>query len=180
MDAANAGITRPTLRHALAGLEAGMLGALLMLAWLMLSSAWNRRSVWIVPNLFATTFYGPEAYGGVFHKTTWSGIALLLAIYGLGGAIWGIVWGDERRRFLVLLGAATGFAVYLLLFDVIWKHVNPLFSIYAPYGRLRIAHVLWGMMLARSPQYSGEIARAYEDPGFTPQEAAAMNRGEFI
>jgi hypothetical protein len=146
----------------------------------MLGSIFSRRSVWLVPNLFATTFYGPDAYGGLFHKYTWSGIALPLAIYAFVGALWGMIWGDERRRFLVLMGALAGFLVYLLLFGVIWRHLNPLFSLYAPSGSLRVAHVLWGMMLARSPGYSKEIASAYADADFTIDEPAAINRGEFI
>src|SRR5438046_1685631 len=56
MFAANEGRSHVGLRHALAGLQAGMLGALVMLACLMAGSLLGRRSVWVVPNLFATTF----------------------------------------------------------------------------------------------------------------------------
>jgi hypothetical protein len=150
-----------------------MLGALLMIAWLMLGSVLRRRSVWIVPNLFATTFYGPEAYGGLLRRSSWAGIALLLAVYSVGGIVWGVFWGDRRRPLLVLFGAITGFAVYLISFDLIWKHLDPLIPLYAPSGQMQIAHMLWGMLLARSPEYAGRIARATADVSAGVQEAAA-------
>jgi hypothetical protein len=159
MDAANAGRTGGMLRHALAGIHAGVLGALVMLAWLMAASVWHRRSVWLIPNLFATTFYGSEAYRNEFLRSSGSGLALMIAIYGLGGLIWGILWGEERRPFIWIYGAATGLLVYYVLFNLIWKHVNPLITLYAPDRQLQIGHVLWGMVLARSTRYARRFAR---------------------
>jgi hypothetical protein len=157
MFAANASRSRLGVRHALAGLHAGILGALVMLGCLMLGSMLDRRSVWLVPNLFATTFFGGNAYANEYAHGSWAGVALILAIYGAFGAIWGCLWRDQRRPGLALYGGILGLAVYFLFFDLVWKHVNPLITLYAPDRQLELGHVLWGMILARSPRYSREI-----------------------
>src|SRR5581483_12192741 len=103
MDAANSVATRETSRYALAGLHAGVVGTIVMVVCLMAESTLHRRSIWQVPNLFATTFFGPEAYREGFHSSSASGIALMLAIYGVGGLLWGLaagyLWKDERKPF---------------------------------------------------------------------------------
>ena len=53
--------TRPNWFVVLAGIQAGVVGALILLGYVALDSAWHRRSVWTVPNLLASTFYGESA-----------------------------------------------------------------------------------------------------------------------
>ena len=178
MDGANGVRTRGTLRHALAGLEAGVLGALVMIFCLAACAALSRRSIWIVPNLFATTFYGPNAYRNQLLRTSWSGAALLLAIYSLGGIVWGLAWRDGRRPLIVLYGAITGLVVYFAFFDLIWKHGNPLIPLYAPLRQLQVAHVLWGMLLARSPGYSRRIALVTGGDGRAKQQVLLQQQLE--
>jgi hypothetical protein len=158
MFAANESRSRPGLRHALAGIQAGVLGALAMLGCLMAGSLWDNRSIWVVPNLFATTFFGSGAYRNQFVWTSWVGLALVLAVYGVLGMVWGLIWRDERKRWLPLYGVAAGLLVYLVFYDFLWKHVNPLVTLYAPDRQLQLGHVLWGLALARSPRYSRRIA----------------------
>jgi hypothetical protein len=174
MDAGIAGTTRATSRYALAGLEAGVLGTLLMVFWLTVGSLWSGRSIWLIPNLFATTFYGSDAYRNQWFHGSWAGIALLLAIYGGGGILWGIMWGGERRRFLAFYGALTGLAVYFLLFHLVWSRVNPLISLYGPDRQLQVAHMLWGIALARSPLYAGRIALAGTEHAPAPDQEVAV------
>ena len=99
MDAADAETTRVKLRHALAGLEAGVLGASYMIVWLMLSSRLTGRSVWDIPNLFATTFYGQIAYQEQYFRSSLSGLALLVAICGIGGTLWDSSGATTGSRF---------------------------------------------------------------------------------
>ncbi|MDP9171151.1 MAG: hypothetical protein M3N54_11080 [Acidobacteriota bacterium] len=168
-----------TTRHGLAGLQAGIFGALLMVACMMAGSLLKRRSVWILPNLFATTFYGSAVYRNQFLRASWSGIALILAIYALGGVIWGLLWGEERRSLAPFYGALTGLLVYFVFFNLIWKVANPLLPLYAPTRQLEFAHVLWGLALSRSPLYSRRIAHALMPPPVQPHEAEART-GEVI
>ncbi len=141
----------------MAGLQAGVLGALVMLGCLMVGSLLNRRSIWVAPNLFATTFYGAGVYYNQYARTAWAGVALLIVLYGGMGALWGCAWREERKAVAGGLRAIFGMVVYLVLFDFIWKQVNGLVVLYAPTAQLEFGHALWGMILAKSPAYSRRI-----------------------
>ncbi|MEP6715285.1 MAG: hypothetical protein ABJC09_06905 [Terriglobia bacterium] len=177
--AGNSMKTRLAPRHALAGLQAGIFGALLMLAWLMLTSKWKSGSAWLMPNLFATTFYGSGVYRNQLLRASWSGVALMLSIYGGAGILWGVLWRDEKRPLMVFYGAATGLLVYYVFFHVIWKALNPLLTLYSPDRQLEFAHVLWGLALTRSPLYSRRIASVQELSADT-QDGAEVRSGEVI
>jgi hypothetical protein len=152
------------LRHALAGIHAGVLGALAMLACVILGSLWDHRSIWLVPNLFSTTFFGVDAYRNQLVRTSWAGLALMPAVYGLLGLVWGLIWGDRRKPRLGLYGILTGLAVYFLFYDFLWKQINPLVALYAPDRQLQVGHALWGLVLARSPKYSRNISSSMAEP----------------
>lgn len=160
---ADRGESRPGVRHALAGIHAGVLGALLMFACLMLGSAWNHHSVWLVPNLLSTTFFGDDAYRNQLARTSWSGLALMVTVYGTLGLVWGLIVKDRRIPWLALYGIITGLAIYFIFYDFLWKHINPLVTLYAPDEQLQLGHVLWGLMLSRSPRYSRSISEATAD-----------------
>jgi len=165
----------PELRHALAGLQAGVLGALGIVACLMIGSLWNGRSIWVVPNLFASTFFGSNVYRNQLLRTSWTGIALIVAVYGLLGVIWGCVWRDVRQRWLGLYGAVAGLCVYFFLYHFLWRHVNPLITLYAPDRQLEVGHLLWGIALARSPLFARRIAASTSHPSATSTIAPGVH-----
>ena len=146
-------------RHAVAGLQAGVVGVLAMFACLMIGSLWHGRSIWVVPNLLSTTFFGVDAYRNQMLTTSWSGIALTITVYGALGTLWGCIWKDRSVRWLVVYGAVTGVAVYFFFYDFVWRHLNPLITLYAPDHQLEFGHAVWGMVLACSPLYSRRISR---------------------
>ncbi len=168
------------LRHVLAGLQAGVLGSLVLFACLAIGSLIHGRSIWVVPNLFATTFFGSGVYRDQLVRTSWAGLALLIAIYGSLGALWGFILRDAQTPWLRLYGAAAGLVVYFLFFDSLWKHLNPLVTLYAPDRQLEVGHALWGIVLARSPLYARRVADAVA-PG-TVQDAGSepVRSGEVI
>jgi hypothetical protein len=168
------------MRHALAGLQAGVLGALVIFACLMLGSLWDGRSIWVVPNLFATTFFGSDAYRNQLLLTSWTGIALIVAIYGVIGSLWGCAWRDKRKPWLGLFGAIFGVGVYFLLYGLMWRHVNPLVTLYAPDRQLQLGHVLWGIVLARSPLYSRRIADSTTQAPFQDAVEQEVSSGGVI
>jgi hypothetical protein len=178
MFAANDSSSRPGLRYALAGIQAGVFGALAMLACLMIGSLWDRRSIWVVPNLLSTTFFGTDAYRNQLVRTSWAGVALIVAVYGALGLIWGYVWGEARKQWLTLYGAGVGLIVYFVFYGFLWKHANPLVTLYAPDRQLEVGHVVWGLVLARSPQYSRRIAEATVEPPV--QTVHEVRSGEVI
>lgn len=160
MDSVDARRNRLTLPGALAGLQAGVAGSLLMLGWRLVASFWTRQSFWSLPNLYAMAFYGSGAFVNGFTRGSWSGLALILVICGVFGVVWGIAWGAGRAPFLLLVGAATGLAVYYLLFHLILPRTSPLIALYAPETEIRIGYMIWGMALSRSPRYARSIAES--------------------
>src|SRR6266436_4629460 len=112
---------------AMAGVEAGILGGLFMMLWLAFLSLLQGRSVWSVPNLLASTFYGEAALRRGFRWTTLSGVALHLIVSVAAGLLFGsAVNRIAGRGRVMLLGLAAGLTWYFLGLDVFWKHVNPM------------------------------------------------------
>jgi hypothetical protein len=164
----------------LAGLQAGVLGALLLFAFLMICSLWQGRSIWVVPNLFATTFFGSAVYRNQLLRSSWTGIALIIAIYGVLGIVWGCLWRDRRKPWLRVYGAIAGLVVYFVFYDFLWRRLNPLVALYAPDRQLQVGHVLWGMFLARSPVYARRIAGVTIPPATYDVAVHEVRSGEVI
>ncbi|HWD99931.1 MAG TPA: hypothetical protein VG345_12870 [Bryobacteraceae bacterium] len=169
----------PRLRiyHALAGIGAGVAGALFVLLFLMLGSVWYHHSIWVPANLFSTAFYGPDAYLNRFAYTSWAGVAVVLVMYGVVGAVWGLVWGDSRPRLLLVYGALCGAVTYFLLFGIFWKRVDPLIALYGPERQLEFANIVWGMIVVRSAGFAAGASRADKE---VQEEAVAVRSGEVI
>jgi hypothetical protein len=180
MNAASESESHPRLQHGLAGLQAGVAGAVIMLVWLMAGSFWERHSAWLVPNLLSTTFYGSNAYVARFTHTSWVGLALIVAIYGILGVVWGLVWPAERKAWRRIAGMLFGLSAYFLLFDFVWKHVNPLVTLYAPNRQLQAGHLLWGLTLARTRVYSRRIADSAFEAPLEGDQVHEVRAGEVI
>jgi hypothetical protein len=174
------------LTHAVAGLQAGVVGVIWMFGCFVVGAVWNGRNIWSVPNLFSTVFYGDFAWQDEFLRTTWAGCALIVVIYGLLGAAWGCLWKENRRALMSFYGALTGLAIYFFFFNFAWVHADPLLPLYGPLRQLQVAHILWGAALARSPGYSRRIAAAItpavprEANPAAAQDAAESVSGELI
>lgn len=141
---------RPNWFLALAGIEAGTVGALILLGYLALDSAWHRRSIWTVPNLLASTFYGESAFRPGFGARTSAGLALLLLLYGTLGLLFALAVRDHGTRLrVVLAGLIYGVGWFFLSFDILWKHVNPMVQIYSPDRAMLVGHVIYGGVLGR-------------------------------
>ena len=144
----------------LAGLEAGMLAGLVMLAWLAAASAFQHRSVWAVPNLLATTFYGESALRQSFGAKTLAGLALHLFVYSLLGAAFGIVVQHRGTRLrLTLLGILSALAWHYFSFGFFWKTVNPLVMLYSPDRPMLVGHLLYGGLLGRFPDFLRSVEK---------------------
>jgi hypothetical protein len=176
------------LIHALAGLQAGVVGVIWMLVCFVVAAFWNDGGIWSIPNLFSTFFYGENAWEGGFLRTTWAGLALIVVLYGFLGVVWGCLWSARRKLLLSVYGSLTGLAVYYFFFSYVWVHADPLIPLYAPVRELQVAHILWGAALARSPRYAARIAQAIRPAHVTRaagtpppgQDAADIVSGELI
>jgi hypothetical protein len=155
---------------ALAGIQAGVVGALTLLAYLAMDSVWHRRSIWTVPNLLASTFYGESAYRQGFGVRTSAGVALLLVIYGLLGALFGLVIRDHGTLLRVtLLGLIYGTGWFFLSFDWMWTHVNPMVPLYSPNRAMLLGHLLYGSVMGgRFPAYRKEMSGVHQPEVLPP------------
>jgi hypothetical protein len=140
------------LTCALAGLQAGMLGGIAMLAWLSLDSSLDRRGFWSEENLFASLFYRGDAVRAGFGAKTMAGIALYLIVYSLLGALFAFALRNRfgtRRTVLSALVFALGW--YYLSFHLLWKSAMPLvYLLYADRPML-VGHLIYGACLAAFP-----------------------------
>ena len=153
----------PGTSRAAAGLQAGMAGSFVLLAWLGLATLWSKHSLWWFTNLMATTFGGDSALQGGFDKYSPAGLALHLVQYSLLGLIFAaIVPARASYPRLLIAGVAFSIAYYYLMYSLVWKHVNPLIPLYSPDRQLLIGHVFYGFMLARLPRYAMAGAPATE------------------
>jgi hypothetical protein len=143
-----------TLESLLAGLQAGMVGALLMLAWLGISAVWQQRSFWTAENLMASVFYGPRSIHSGFAGRTLPGLALYLALYSGLGALLAVVLRDRVPRLRTLL-VAVFFAMvwYYVSFHWMWKSVMPLVALLHAERPTAIGHAIYGLWLGRYPEY---------------------------
>ena len=138
----------------LAGLEAGIVAALVLLGWLALASAWYRRSIWTAANIMATTFYGDAALGRDFTSRTVAGIALYLVLYGIIGALFGLTLASRDASLrITLIGVLVGLGWYYLSFAILWQNINPLIPLYTHPGPMMAGHALYGGLLGRFPRY---------------------------
>jgi len=163
----------------LAGLQAGLIGVLWMLAWLGMSSMLERRSFWTAENLLASAFYGNSSLRSGFHGTTLSGLALYIVLYSAVGALFGWAVGESLPRVrLVLLGVACGLGWYWLTFQLLWKILAPVAAAVHSRPAMVLGHVLYGTLIARFPAYmpetdAGQIVETAPAPdGATRQEPA--------
>ena len=142
------------LNLAMAGLEAGVLGGLFMMAWLAALSMLQGRSRWSVPNLMASTFYGDAALRRGFRWTTLSGVALQLIVCAMAGLLFGLaVSGIGNRVRVMALGLMAGVAWYYLGLGVFWNYVNPMVPLYTRGGGMFLAHLGMGFFLGSFPKF---------------------------
>ena len=138
----------------LAGLQAGMVAALWMLAWMGSSAIWQRRSFWTAENLVASIFYGGPAVRSGFFNGTLAGLAVYLLVYSTLGCLFAAV---VRLKLpparLVLLSIAMALGWYYLSFHAIWKMIGPLIPLLHAERPTIVGHVIYGAVLARFPRY---------------------------
>src|SRR5215472_5915898 len=144
---------------ALAGIQAGVIGGLVLLGYVAIDSLWHQRSIWTVPNLLASTFYGQAAYRSGFRTGTSAGLALAVFLYGVLGLLFALLVRDHGTKVRVLLaGVIFGVGWFFLSYDVLWKHFNPLVHLYSPDRAMLVGHLLYGSVLGgRFPAYLRSI-----------------------
>ena len=162
----------------LAGLQAGMVGALWMLAWLGVSAAWQNQGFWKPENLFATMFYGSDAVRSDFGSKTLPGLALYLLLYSLLGGIFALALrGRAASGRLVLIGIIFSLGWFYLSFHLIWKSVMPLAYLLSSDRPMVVGHLIFGLCIGRFPAHypwQRQAMTPLETPESAPPEATAQ------
>ena len=162
----------------LAGLQAGMIAALWMLAWMGVSAVWQRTSFWTAENLLASTFYGGAAIHTGFSHHTVSGLALYLVVYSLLGCLVAVAMRNRLRWLpLVLVSSALAIGWYYLSFHLIWKAISPLVTLLHAEQSTALGHVIFGVLVARFPRY---LRRSNAAAPAEPLAAAAVSHPEAL
>jgi hypothetical protein len=158
-----------TLAVLLAGLQAGMIAVLWMLAWMGVSAMWQRRSFWSAENLMASILGGSPAIRNGFAVSTWSGIALYLLIYSLLGAAFALFVRDRFTGLgTLLLGIFYSVGWYYLWFRWLGQTLMPLVWLLHAERATVFGHVIYGAMLTRFPLFlerEQETAPVTAEPG---------------
>lgn len=144
---------RHALPRLLAGLQIGMLGGLLILAWFVAISGIYFGSPWALINLFAM-LAGQGQWTVSLSLSTGIGAAIhLLSCSFLGILIaWVLPRPDPGDR-TSIAGMAFGVIVSLLVYEFLWRRMLPaLAGTIAPLP-IFIAHGLFGASLAQFPRF---------------------------
>lgn len=133
MDAAGEPLGGKSVWDLLLGLQLGVIGGLLMLAWTALVSPLAGHPWWLIPNFLASQFYTPsEVYLGPGIVTI-VGAALQIFTSGVVGSTTGIITPGGR-----LSGLAIAIAWYLVCLLVVWKRLAPMML------QPAVQPILWG------------------------------------
>jgi hypothetical protein len=130
------------------GIEAGVVGGMVALGFLVFASILARQGWWQIPNLLGSTFYGNRAFRAGASMATLSGMALQFVISGSIGAAFAFICGRVKRRSRIfLLGVVTGLVWHYLAEALFWPHVNPRVPAYTSEPLILFGNVLFGFCL---------------------------------
>ena len=151
MDASGRPPGGKTLLEVAVGIEAGILGGLLMIGCVILLSPLIGEPWWLTLNLIASTLYGDSQRHGPGLPTI-AGAAMHLVICGAIGALNGLVSPGGR-----LFGLALTAGWYLFCYLFLWKRFAPMLLAHGSQPILIAGYFLFGSTLG---QQSNLLARA--------------------
>lgn len=155
----------------LSGLQAGMLGGILMLTFMAGFSVLDRRAWWSYPNIIAISLDGDGSLGAGLGWHTVSGLALQLLVTSVAGGLFGLMFGDgTRNRRELVYGLVWGASLYLLSVQY-YRIFKPLVFAYLPGAKVLVAHMVYGVSLP----WMGRLGTAPPRPDFG-REVAAVPR----
>ncbi len=139
----------------LAGLQAGVLGGLAGLSYVMLDGFLRGNGPWPFPNLLSTAIYSRGGSALVFTWATMSGIALQLVLAGLLGLLASglLVQYLNRPRFCRVIGLLVGLSWYYVTVRLLWPDLNLDVIRYQPPSGAILGYVILGLVLGLYPKF---------------------------
>ena len=151
----------PALIMGLAGIQAGVLGGLAGLSYVMLDGFLRGRGPWPFPNLLSTAIYSRGGSALVFTWATMSGIALQLVLTGLLGLLVSqlLVHYLTRPRFCRIVGLLVGLSWYYVTVRLLWPDLNLDVIRYQPLSGALLGYVVLGLVLGLYPKFFYHLER---------------------
>lgn len=138
----------------LVGIEAGVLGGLVMLGCYVLAAPLLGQPWWSVPNLLGSCALHGGSVLSEPGAATWTGAAMQLTGAGVSGAINGLLTPGDR-----LFGLFVAAGWYLLCYLFLWKRIAPLMLVHASQPLVIAGYLLYGSVLGWHPQLRALSAR---------------------
>lgn len=133
------------LVQAFAGLQAGILSGLAALGWFLFASLASGDSIWLIPNIFASVFYGARSLRADFGLYTCSGAALHLLLSALLGIVFAFLvpsaWSWRRSLMVALIYVGL---LHVFSISLVWTRFNPWLISYVSPGVLWMAYLVLG------------------------------------
>jgi hypothetical protein len=150
--------------RALAGLECGIAGGLVMLLWFLADSWLRGEFIWKIPHLFASLYYGDRIFRASFGVITLAGIALLLVAAGIVGILFGCLVSRPPHILRLSVGAlVVSMCWYWFNQTVLWRHGMMLVPLYVVPSTMVVAHILYGLVLSRYSRALNRLGQALAD-----------------
>ena len=152
----------PALIMGLAGLQAGVVGGLAGLSYVMLDGFLRGRGPWPFPNLLSTAIYSRSGSALAFTWATMSGIALQLVLTGLLGLLVSrlLIQYLARPRFCRIVGLLVGSSWYYVTVRFLWPDLNLDVTRYQPASGALLGYVVLGLVLGLYPKFLHHLERA--------------------
>jgi hypothetical protein len=160
MDASSGRRRGKSLLDLFVGIEVGVLGSFVTLAWFALISPIIGDPWWLIPNLFASHFYTDHQVRGGLGLVTLAGSAVHVILSGLIGAINGLCTPGGR-----LFGLGLAIVWYAVCYFFLWKRYAPLLLAYGSQPLLMTGWFLFGSTLGWHPWFA---AKAVTEPRTDP------------
>jgi hypothetical protein len=162
MDPSPPKLWSPVLCRAVAGLDSGVFGGLLVIVWFCWSG-WLRGDYWWSKlNVVGAFFFGERAFQAGFGWATLSGAALLLLIYALLGALLAWLTPAPPRWYRSVLFGLVGALVFQLAADRwLWKQFHPFAATYFPRPATLAANLIFGLSMVRLGSRNLAVLRAF-------------------
>jgi hypothetical protein len=140
---------------ALAGLETGVLGGVLVLGWWAFSALAAGQPVWAIPARLGACFCR-----GVVSRNELAvaGVALQISSAGTIGALFGLaVRGSWSLQRVVLFGLATGLGWHYAGYEVLLRTVGLTAYSVPPRRTMLMGHLLFGLSLGMYRRFLGSL-----------------------
>jgi hypothetical protein len=147
----------------LAGLESGILGAAVMIAWFAMDSLLESQYWWAMLYLWGASVYHNRVFSMGFGVATLAGASTHFFLHGLGGALWSLLAGRISNYWLHLFFSfAAAAAWYWLLMYTFWPIVAPVVSRITPLPATFLAYFLFGAALSRSARRARQLSAIWQ------------------